>query len=234
MTRLKNQSPPAAGHATNRQQRHTSHCRYPPPCSVLMIGIFENEQQQKKSGGKFLFKIGTTFSEHSLSERTTSILGDSRDTLSICSKVELHFYGACYTHNLHIACDSEPLDMVCLLRMGIVTCNDDSFEFINAGHSTTSFVQRPESQDEDDEEDDTGEEEKDDESKEEDKEKDDESEEEEESSKGTDAHMEDANNTNMQQQATLDEIARSITRMEANLITLFEHVGLTPRRPPPP
>ncbi|KAL0392648.1 UNVERIFIED_CONTAM: hypothetical protein Sradi_2487600 [Sesamum radiatum] len=40
--------------------------------------------------------------------------------------------------------------------------------------------------------------------------------------------------TTTHQQTTLDDIARRIARMEANLIDLFEHVGLTPRRPPTP
>ncbi|KAL0433098.1 UNVERIFIED_CONTAM: hypothetical protein Slati_2644100 [Sesamum latifolium] len=124
-------------------------------------------------------------------------------------------------HNLHVACDSEPLDIACLLRMGLVERNDDSFEFINAGLSTTSYMQRSShneaSKDKEDEKDDTGEKEEEDsdskeeedsdKSKEDEEETDDESDKEEESNKGTDAHMEDANNTNVEQQATLNEIA---------------------------
>ncbi|KAL2242611.1 UNVERIFIED_CONTAM: Retrovirus-related Pol polyprotein from transposon 17.6 [Sesamum indicum] len=36
------------------------------------------------------------------------------------------------------------------------------------------------------------------------------------------------------QQTTLDDIARKIARIEANLMGLFEHFGLTPRQPPTP
>ncbi|KAL0293953.1 UNVERIFIED_CONTAM: hypothetical protein Sangu_3227600 [Sesamum angustifolium] len=46
--------------------------------------------------------------------------------------------------------------------------------------------------------------------------------------------MADVAGTAPHQQTTLDDIARRIARMEANLIDLFEHVGLTPRRPPTP
>ncbi|KAL0355468.1 UNVERIFIED_CONTAM: hypothetical protein Sradi_3993700 [Sesamum radiatum] len=35
-------------------------------------------------------------------------------------------------------------------------------------------------------------------------------------------------------QATLNNIARRITRIKDNLLGLFEHVGLTPRHPPSP
>ncbi|KAL0395422.1 UNVERIFIED_CONTAM: hypothetical protein Slati_4508400 [Sesamum latifolium] len=36
------------------------------------------------------------------------------------------------------------------------------------------------------------------------------------------------------EQATLNDIARCVTRIEANLLELFEHIGLTLRRPPSP
>ncbi|KAL2231179.1 UNVERIFIED_CONTAM: hypothetical protein Sindi_1712300, partial [Sesamum indicum] len=36
------------------------------------------------------------------------------------------------------------------------------------------------------------------------------------------------------QQTTLDDIARKIARIEANLMGLFEHFGLTPRQPSTP
>ncbi|KAK4403961.1 hypothetical protein Sango_0764700 [Sesamum angolense] len=49
-----------------------------------------------------------------------------------------------------------------------------------------------------------------------------------------DTHMADVAGTATHQQITLDDIARRIARMEANLIDIFEHVGLTPRRPPTP
>ncbi|KAL0283927.1 UNVERIFIED_CONTAM: hypothetical protein Sangu_2857900 [Sesamum angustifolium] len=49
-----------------------------------------------------------------------------------------------------------------------------------------------------------------------------------------DTNMADVAGTTPHQQTTLDDIARRIARMEANLIDLFEHVGLTPRRPPTP
>ncbi|KAL0353738.1 UNVERIFIED_CONTAM: hypothetical protein Sangu_0955100 [Sesamum angustifolium] len=43
-----------------------------------------------------------------------------------------------------------------------------------------------------------------------------------------DTNMADVAGTTPHQQTTLDDIARRIARMEANLIDLFEHVGLTP------
>ncbi|KAK4411819.1 hypothetical protein Sango_0254900 [Sesamum angolense] len=56
----------------------------------------------------------------------------------------------------------------------------------------------------------------------------------EEAEERNDANMEDVAETTTHQQTTLDDIARRIARMEANLINLFEHVRLTPRRPPTP
>ncbi|KAL0364734.1 UNVERIFIED_CONTAM: hypothetical protein Sangu_0571000 [Sesamum angustifolium] len=55
-----------------------------------------------------------------------------------------------------------------------------------------------------------------------------------ESEERNDINMADVAGTTPHQQTTLDDIARRIARMEANLIDLFEHVGLTPRRPPTP
>ncbi|KAL0461098.1 UNVERIFIED_CONTAM: Transposon Ty3-I Gag-Pol polyprotein [Sesamum latifolium] len=125
------------------------------------------------------------------------------------------------------------LDMVYLLRMGLVTRNGEFFEFVNARHSLTLSVQRSshneKSEHEDDEEDeddsDSGSDEDSEASKEE---------EEKNGEWGNEVNMEDANQTNIQQQIILDDIARRIARMEANLINLFEHVGLTPRHPPTP
>ncbi|XP_011091960.1 probable ATP-dependent RNA helicase ddx52 [Sesamum indicum] len=49
------------------------------------------------------------------------------------------------------------------------------------------------------------------------------------------ANMEDDNHTHKQNQAiTLDDIARRIAWMEANLIDLFEYVRQMPRHPPMP
>ncbi|KAL0430996.1 UNVERIFIED_CONTAM: hypothetical protein Sradi_0725600 [Sesamum radiatum] len=123
--------------------------------------------------------------------------------------------------------------MSCLLRMSLVTRNDNSFAFVNAGHQTTSLVQGPPHNDDTNEEEEHNEdEESNDDSEETKDEEEDEIEEEEEEGRGTDAHMENANTTNVHHQATLDEMAKSIAKENLNM--LLERVGLTPGRRPAP
>ncbi|KAL0377084.1 UNVERIFIED_CONTAM: Transposon Ty3-I Gag-Pol polyprotein [Sesamum calycinum] len=58
---------------------------------------------------------------------------------------------------------------------------------------------------------------------------------EEEAEERNDTNMEDVIGTATRQpQTTLDDIARRVARMEVNLINLFDHIGLMPRRPPTP
>lgn len=142
-------------------------------------------------------------------------------------------------HNRHIACELEPLDMASLTRMGLVTRNGTFFEFVHAGRSPTRdapFTSRPchnndsnEDRDSEEEESNAG----DDEDKEE------ESVEEGEENNETIEQREETNMARPQpppnpQQTTLDDVARTIAQIEANLISLFEHIGLTPRHPPTP
>ncbi|KAL0438822.1 UNVERIFIED_CONTAM: hypothetical protein Slati_2365200 [Sesamum latifolium] len=134
------------------------------------------------------------------------------------------------SHNLHLAYNSEPLDMACLLRMGLVTCNGNSFAFVNTGYQCIPLVQGPPNDDDTDEEAEHDEDEK----HSDDGEETEEDEEEEEEERGTDAHTRNANTTSMHQQYTLDKMARSIARIKENLNMLLDRVCLTPRRPPMP
>ncbi|KAL0312975.1 UNVERIFIED_CONTAM: Retrovirus-related Pol polyprotein from transposon.6 [Sesamum radiatum] len=136
------------------------------------------------------------------------------------------------SHNLHLACNPEPLDMISLLRMGLVKQDGNCFTFVDAGYQRILVIPGPPNGDDTDEEtehdeghesgedsEDTGEDEGEDDTEEEDR--------------STDAPAEPAT-TNMHQQDTLDKMARSIARIEDNLNMLLDRVGLTPRRPPTP
>ncbi|KAL0329558.1 UNVERIFIED_CONTAM: hypothetical protein Sradi_4942500 [Sesamum radiatum] len=123
--------------------------------------------------------------------------------------------------------------------MSLVTHNENFFEFVNAEKSSTTPLRRSLV----DESDDTEEETENDQTENDDKEESDASEaSQEETEDASKDEAEERNDTNMEdvvgntthQQTTLDDIAKRIARMEANLIDLFEHVGLTPRRPPTP
>ncbi|KAL0427983.1 UNVERIFIED_CONTAM: hypothetical protein Slati_2973100 [Sesamum latifolium] len=138
------------------------------------------------------------------------------------------------SHNLHLACNPEPLDMTSLLRMGLVTRNGNCFAFFDTGYQRIPVIPGPPNGDDSDEEaehDEDQESSDDSDDTEEDEEEDDT--EEEEEGRGTDAPVEPAN-TNMHQQDALDKMARSIARIEENLNMLLDRVGLTPRRPPTP
>ncbi|KAL0293177.1 UNVERIFIED_CONTAM: Transposon Ty3-G Gag-Pol polyprotein [Sesamum radiatum] len=110
------------------------------------------------------------------------------------------------SHNLHVACPLEPLDMACLVRTGLVIARGDTFEFAPAGsiHDRVTSSSRRIDTSDDDEASDSDEEE--------------------------DDHAQRSSTD----QVTLNDIARRITRIEDNLLGLFEHIGLTPRHPPSP
>ncbi|KAL2237818.1 UNVERIFIED_CONTAM: hypothetical protein Sindi_0973500, partial [Sesamum indicum] len=153
-------------------------------------------------------------------------------------------------HNLHIACESEPLDMANLTRMGLVTRNGSLFEFVDAGRSpigdtpSTSRLLHNNAPNEDvnteNEESDDGDDADENEGSDEDEDEDEENDEEGEANKEATEQGEDMSTARPQppppnpQQTTLDDIARKIARIEANLMGLFEHFGLTPRQPPTP
>ncbi|KAL2228807.1 UNVERIFIED_CONTAM: hypothetical protein Sindi_1860400 [Sesamum indicum] len=141
-------------------------------------------------------------------------------------------------HYLHIACESEPLDMATLTRMGLVTRNGSLFEFVDAGRSPigdTPSTSRPLHNNAPHEDVNTTNEASDD-GDDEDEDNDEDS----EANNATTAQDENTNTTRPQppppnpQQTTLDNIARKIGRIAANLMGLFEHFGLTPRQPPTP
>ncbi|KAL2243765.1 UNVERIFIED_CONTAM: Transposon Ty3-G Gag-Pol polyprotein [Sesamum indicum] len=139
---------------------------------------------------------------------------------------------------LHIACESEPLDMATLIRMGLVTRNGSLFEFVDAGRSPirdAPSTSRPLHNNAPHEDVNTANEDSND-GDDEDEDNDEDS----ETNNETTAQEENTNTTRPSpppptpQQTTLDDIARKIARIEANLMGLFEHFGLTPRQPPTP
>ncbi|KAL0373000.1 UNVERIFIED_CONTAM: Retrovirus-related Pol polyprotein from transposon.6 [Sesamum calycinum] len=82
------------------------------------------------------FWLATQF-QSSLNRNRALILGSCITLLAINLGV---FDLDC--HNLHIACNPEPLDMACLSRMGLVIHNGNFFEFVNADKSPNTPVRR--------------------------------------------------------------------------------------------
>ncbi|KAL0440152.1 UNVERIFIED_CONTAM: hypothetical protein Slati_2498200 [Sesamum latifolium] len=110
------------------------------------------------------------------------------------------------SHNLHIACPLEPLDMACLTRTGLFIARGGTFEFAPAGtfHDRVASSSRHlDTSDED-------------------------------SPSGSEEEEDDHAPHTSRDQVTLNDIARRIKRIEGNLMELFEHYGVTPRHSPTP
>ncbi|KAL0462188.1 UNVERIFIED_CONTAM: hypothetical protein Slati_0106400 [Sesamum latifolium] len=94
--------------------------------------------------------------------------------------------------------------MACLVRTGLIIAHDDTFKFASAGMVPARDASSSRRLDTYDED----------------------------SASGFEEDEEDHPPRTSREQATLNDIARRITRIEDNLLGLFEHMGLTPRHPP--